>query len=86
MSDKSLVLVIEDDTDIRNLIRINLRAAGFSVLTAETGEEGLELALAREIVLVRLAVVEGHGHAGDGVHRDDRPRPVLLVVRPRALL
>ena len=54
MSDKSLVLVIEDDTDIRNLIRINLRAAGFSVLTAETGEEGLELALEHQPHVITL--------------------------------
>ena len=61
MSDKSLVLVIEDDTDIRNLIRINLRAAGFSVLTAETGEEGLELALEHQphvITLDRISFLE----------------------------
>ena len=54
MSDKCLVLVVEDDADIRNLIRINLRAAGFSVLTAETGEEGLELASEHQPLVMTL--------------------------------
>jgi two-component system phosphate regulon response regulator PhoB len=44
MSDQGLVLVIEDEMDIRNLIAINLRKKGFAVITAETGEEGLLLA------------------------------------------
>lgn len=44
MSEKGLVLVVEDDFDIRNLIRINLKRKGFEVVAVETGEEGLEKA------------------------------------------
>lgn len=43
MSDsKPVVLVVEDEADIRNLIAINLRTRGFEVLTAENGVIGLE--------------------------------------------
>jgi two-component system, OmpR family, phosphate regulon response regulator PhoB len=44
MSENVQVLVVEDEPDIRNLVALNLRRAGFDVLTAETGTAGLELA------------------------------------------
>jgi DNA-binding response OmpR family regulator len=37
-----LVMVIEDEKEIRDLIRYNLERAGFRVATAPDGEEGLE--------------------------------------------
>ena len=37
------VLVVEDEPDIRLLIVVNLESAGFEVIEASTGEEGLEL-------------------------------------------
>jgi DNA-binding response OmpR family regulator len=40
------ILVIEDEPDIRELIRLNLTPEGFSVIMAEDGEEGLEVAAA----------------------------------------
>ena len=36
------VLVLEDESSIRSFIVINLRRAGYDVIEAETGEEGLE--------------------------------------------
>lgn len=42
---KTKVLVIEDDTDLRELIEYNLGVAGFQTLSAEDGELGLSLAL-----------------------------------------
>ncbi len=41
---KSRVLVIDDDPDIVTLVRYNLEKEGCAVLTAGTGEEGLEAA------------------------------------------
>lgn len=37
-----LVLVVDDEEDIRNLIRENLEAAGYTVITAENGTRALE--------------------------------------------
>jgi two-component system, OmpR family, alkaline phosphatase synthesis response regulator PhoP len=37
------VLVIEDERDIRELVRVNLEAEGFAVLEADNGELGLAL-------------------------------------------
>lgn len=41
---KDTVLVVEDEGDVTDLIRYNLDKAGFSVLTAKDGLEGLTLA------------------------------------------
>lgn len=38
-------LIIEDDPDIAESVRYNLESAGFSVMVASTGEQGLKLAL-----------------------------------------
>ncbi|MBN1867022.1 response regulator [Candidatus Sumerlaeota bacterium] len=41
---KKKILIVEDDTDIRELLRYNLVKAGYDVLSAATGEEGLRAA------------------------------------------
>jgi two-component system phosphate regulon response regulator PhoB len=40
-----LIVVIEDEEDIRELIRYNLDKAGYRVLAAHSGEDGLELVM-----------------------------------------
>ena len=37
------ILIIEDDADIRELLRFNLGREGFVVLDAEDGESGIAL-------------------------------------------
>ncbi len=46
---KPSILVVEDDTDIQQLVSYNLIKSGFNVTCADTGEEALQL-LAREQV------------------------------------
>jgi DNA-binding response OmpR family regulator len=38
------ILVVEDERDVRDMIRIHLKAAGFDVLEAHNGAEGLAIA------------------------------------------
>jgi len=38
------ILVVEDEKDVRDMIRIHLKAAGFDVLEAHNGAEGLAIA------------------------------------------
>jgi two-component system, OmpR family, phosphate regulon response regulator PhoB len=40
----SKILIVEDDPDIRELLRFNLEKAGYTLLLAEDGEQALELA------------------------------------------
>jgi DNA-binding response OmpR family regulator len=41
--DKVTVLVVEDEPDLREVIRYNLEREGFRILETEDGEEGLDL-------------------------------------------
>jgi DNA-binding response OmpR family regulator len=52
---RRLVLLIDDDTDSRELLAILLRNAGHEVIHAGTATEGLELLLARR---PRAAIVD----------------------------
>lgn len=51
------ILVVEDDTDIRALLRFNLEREGFAVLEAPDGVQGLELARRHRPDLILLDVM-----------------------------
>ena len=53
-SPRQKVLIIEDDTDIRELIKFNLEQDGYAVEEAATGAEGLERIKRRQPDLVLL--------------------------------
>jgi diguanylate cyclase (GGDEF)-like protein len=55
-SQVSLVLVADDDEDIRSLVALRLRRAGYEVVTAANGEEALALAHEHEPDLLLLDV------------------------------
>jgi two-component system phosphate regulon response regulator PhoB len=40
---KPSILIVDDEQDIRELIRFNLEREGYDVLAADTGEQGLEI-------------------------------------------
>ena len=56
-SGRDCVLVIDDDPTARDLISDHLRQAGFSVITAAGGREGLKLAKERHPIAITLDVV-----------------------------
>lgn len=51
------VLTIEDQPDIRRLIRMTLEFKGFEVLEAGTGEEGLDMARRHKPSLILLDIM-----------------------------
>ena len=51
---KSSILIIEDEEDIRVLVRYNLEREGFSVSEVESGEEGLEAVSRKKPDLILL--------------------------------
>lgn len=58
------ILVAEDERDIRDLIAFTLQFAGYEVVTAANGEEGLQLALrdAPDLIIsdVRMPKMTGY--------------------------
>jgi two-component system OmpR family response regulator len=57
MNDRRVVVVIEQDEEVRALLRQTLGDAGFEVHCAENGESGLELVRAKQPDTVTLDVV-----------------------------
>lgn len=53
----SVVLVVEDDSDIRHLLRRRIERLGHRVVEASTGEAALELARAHRPALVVLDIL-----------------------------
>jgi CheY-like chemotaxis protein len=51
------ILVVDDETPIRTICRVNLEASGLAVLEAPDGEQALELARSRRPALVLLDVM-----------------------------
>ena len=59
-----LVLICEDDDDLREAVATGLKDAGMEVLTAKNGEEGASLALSHQPSLIlmdiQMPVMDGH--------------------------
>ncbi|MEZ4200798.1 MAG: response regulator [Candidatus Paceibacterota bacterium] len=70
--DKS-ILVVEDESDIREAMAAAVKAAGYKAYTAENGEVGLKMALANkpDLILLDLEMPVMDGHAMLEKLRDD---------------
>jgi two-component system, OmpR family, KDP operon response regulator KdpE len=80
----SRVLVVDDEFQIRRTVEINLRARGFDVDLAETGEEALELATRHrpDVVVVDLGLPGISGiEVIEGIRGWSRLPIVVLSVR-----
>jgi CheY-like chemotaxis protein len=65
MSTDKKILVVEDDEQVRELIRIALETQGYSVVTAENGLSGYERAVELKPDLI---ITDVYMPAADGVH------------------
>ncbi|MFO1523058.1 MAG: response regulator [Kiritimatiellia bacterium] len=54
---KENILIIEDEIEIRELLRYNLRKAGYTTLEAGSGEEGLRIARAERPAVILLDIM-----------------------------
>ncbi len=54
--EKSTILIVDDETGIRELIRMYLEKEGYEVLEAENGEQGIELATSLHPQLILLDI------------------------------
>jgi two-component system KDP operon response regulator KdpE len=75
------VLIIEDDKSIQNLLRISLKANGFSCELADTGLSGISLALANnpDIVLLDLGLPDIDGVEVLSQLRERSNIPVIVI-------
>jgi DNA-binding response OmpR family regulator len=79
MNQEKRILVIEDDDETRELMRLVLERRGFQVLTAEDGLKGYEQAVSAQPDLI---ITDISMPAADGVHvvRRVRDTPAIAGV------
>jgi two-component system alkaline phosphatase synthesis response regulator PhoP len=80
------VLAVDDEPDIRRLVQIKLKKAGFEVITAENGEEGVEKALAEnpDVVLMDVMMPKMDGFtAARKIKAEADPAPIILMLTAR---
>ncbi len=81
------ILVVEDDPDQVELLRFNLKRAGFSVGTAADGIEGLKKArsIAPDLILLDLLLPELNGFAVCEILRRDPATAAIPILVLTAL-
>jgi two-component system alkaline phosphatase synthesis response regulator PhoP len=81
------ILVVEDDSDLRELLRFNLKKAGFSVGTAIDGVEAVKKArsLLPDLILLDLMLPELDGFAVCEILRRDSALASVPVIILTAL-
>jgi two-component system, NtrC family, response regulator GlrR len=76
------ILTVDDDPDILSLLGMRLRAAGYEVVSAKSGEEALtQLAVSRPNLVIsdlRMPGMDGM-ELFDAIHRDDPALPVIML-------
>lgn len=83
MEEQSVCLVIEDDPDIRGLITAVLGRAGFTVLAAESGAEGIAACTAAgpslSLITLDLGLPDMDGHEVARALREVSQAPLLFL-------
>src|SRR5436190_427090 len=77
------VLAVDDEPDVLRLIQIKLQKAGFEVLSARDGEEGLATALAErpDVVLMDVMMPRMDGFtAAAKIKEQMQPAPLILML------
>ncbi len=82
MNAQETVLIVEDDPTLRLGLQKTLRSAGYRVLVAKNGTEGLSLALDElpDLVLLDVMMPEMNGfEVCEEIRRKNRDMPILML-------
>ncbi len=82
METNKFVLVVEDDTNIRELYAMALIKAGINVKMAEDGQQGVDIALAEHpaaiLLDIDMPIMNGH-QAAEKIRQDDWGKNVPII-------
>ena len=82
--DEPLVLVADDDDDVRELVVFRLERAGYEVITASDGAEALEVALSRRprvcLIDVMMPKLDGYQVTERLRASDELPDVAILLL------
>lgn len=81
MSDKPLILVVEDDRPIRNFISVSLSTQGYRTIETDSGREAIEIAATRnpEVIIMDLGLPDIDGLDAIRRIREWTRIPVIVV-------
>jgi two-component system, OmpR family, KDP operon response regulator KdpE len=81
MTNAASLLIIDDEAQMRRLLRVTLESAGYKVTTVEAGEEGIRLASATrfDTVILDLGLPDGDGINVLKRLREWAPYPVIIL-------
>lgn len=80
------VLIMDDEADIRKVVRMTLQKAGYDVLEAENGEKGIETINAGEnrllldVIICDIRMPKVNGIEAIAYFRQNYPRVPLIVL------
>jgi DNA-binding response OmpR family regulator len=77
------VLTVDDEPDVRRLIEVKLKKAGFEVITAADGEEGIEKAKAEnpDLILMDVMMPKMDGYtAVQKIKTEMDPAPLVMML------
>jgi two-component system KDP operon response regulator KdpE len=76
-----VVLIIEDEPQMRRFLRTSLQSQGYQVVEAGTGKEGLRHAAGYnpDLILLDLGLPDGDGLAVAKVLRSQRTTPIIVL-------
>jgi two-component system KDP operon response regulator KdpE len=76
-----VVLIIEDEPQMRRFLRTSLQSQGYQVVEAGTGKEGLRHAAGYnpDLILLDLGLPDGDGLAVAKVLRSQRKTPIIVL-------
>ncbi len=82
METNKFVLVVEDDTSIRELYAVALIKAGIEVKMAENGQQGVDIALTEHpaaiLLDIDMPIMNGH-QAAEKIRQDDWGKNVPII-------
>jgi len=78
------ILVIDDEPELVDVIRKRLEANGYDVLSANNGEEGMEILLRErpDLILldVRMPKMDGYTFVKEiGINKDVKKTPIIML-------
>ncbi len=78
---KATILVVDDERKIRDLVRSYLEAEGYSVLTADSGQTALEIALRvrPDVIVLDLMLPDISGEEVTRALRETSDVPILML-------
>ena len=87
MADRKRILVADDDTDLLDLLKMDLTYQGYEILPAANGKEALQIAMSEKIDLILLDVmmpyIDGYHVAYEVTNKLGPKAPQIILMTSR---